>query len=138
MAPLSSFDSQMQLLGKVLDLRAQNAQVISSNIANAETPGYSPAKFQFEKELSQALKTAEGVNLQRTDNSHIPLGPSNFHQVSGKIVIAEDSSSIGDENGVSVDQEMLALSENELLYETAAQLLKKKLTLLKHVISGGQ
>jgi len=34
--------------------------------------------------------------------------------------------------------EMMALSENELLYETSAQLLKKKITLLKHVISGGQ
>lgn len=138
MAPLSSFDSQTQLLGKVLDLRAQNAQVISSNIANAETPGYSPAKFEFEQELSQALKKTQGVNLHTTNNSHIPLGPGNFNQVSGKIIITEDNTGIGDENGVSVDQEMLALSENQLLYETAAQLLKKKLTLLKHVISGGQ
>ena len=33
---------------------------------------------------------------------------------------------------------MLRLSENELLYETAAQLLKKKLTVMKYVISGGE
>ena len=49
-----------------------------------------------------------------------------------------DQTGIGDRNGVNVDQEMLDLSENELMYETAAQLLQKKLSLLKHVISGGQ
>lgn len=138
MAPLTSFDSQMQLLGKVLNLRSEKAQVISSNIANAETPGFSPAKFEFEHELSAAVKKQSGIKLNNTSSGHIPLGPASFHQVSGKIVTVEDKTLIGDENGVSVDQEMLALSENELLYETAAQLLKKKISLLKHVISGGQ
>ncbi len=38
MDPLRPFDTNMQLMGKVLDLRAQKAEVISSNIANAETP----------------------------------------------------------------------------------------------------
>jgi flagellar basal-body rod protein FlgB len=33
---------------------------------------------------------------------------------------------------------MLDLSENQLLYETAAQLLKKKLGQLSYAISGGQ
>jgi flagellar basal-body rod protein FlgB len=138
MAPLTPFDTQMRLLGKVLDLRAGNAQVISSNIANAETPGYAPARFEFEQELSDALQKQNGVRLATTSPAHIPLGPANFQQVSGKIVTVEDRTPIGDENGVSIEKEMLALSENELLYETAAQLLGKKLTLLKYVISGGQ
>ena len=138
MAPLTSFDTQMQLLSKVLDLRAQNAQVISANIANAETPGYTAKKFEFEAELTNALTKNTGIGLKTTSQTHIPLGPSNFNEVSGKIVSVEEKNPIGDENGVSVDQEMLKLSENELLYETAAQLLKKKLTLLKYVISGGQ
>jgi len=133
------FDSQTQLLGKVLDLRAEKAKTISANIANAETPGYSPARFEFEEDLARAVsKTPAGLALQTSDKAHIPLGPTNFDSVSGKIVFEKDQTGIGDENGVSVDQEMLAMSENELYYETAAQLLKKKLTLLKYVISGGQ
>lgn len=138
MEPLKPFDSSMQLLGKVLDLRAQNAQVISSNIANAETPGYSPTRFDFEKDLTAAINNNSNMSLSTSHKAHIPLGPSHFNAVNGKIITEEDESGIGDGNGVSVDQEMLALSENELLYETSAQLLKKKLTLLKHVISGGQ
>lgn len=138
MDPLRPFDSNMQLLGKVLDLRAQKAQVISSNIANAETPGYSSSRFDFEEDLANALGRRNGITLSISHESHIPIGPANFNSVNGKIITEKDQNVIGDGNGVSVDQEMLALSENELLYETSAQLLKKKMTLLKYVISGGQ
>jgi len=138
MDPLRPFDTNMQLLAKVLDLRAEKAQVISSNIANAETPGYAARRFDFEDDLASAIGRRNTIALNVSNEKHIPLGPVNFNSVSGKIVIEKDQTGIGDENGVSVDQEMLALSENELLYETSAQLLKKKMTLLKHVISGGQ
>ncbi|MDK9707940.1 MAG: flagellar basal body rod protein FlgB [Desulforhopalus sp.] len=135
MDPLKPFDSNMQLLSKVLDLRAQKAQVISSNIANAETPGYSAQRFNFEEDLAMALRGG-GVKLTTSHSAHIPLGPSNFHSVTGKIVTIEDKTGIGDKNSVSVNQEMTDLSENELLYETAAQLLKKKITQLNMVLTG--
>ncbi|MFT5698041.1 MAG: flagellar basal-body rod protein FlgB [Desulforhopalus sp.] len=138
MSPINLLDQNMQMLSKVLDLRATKAQVISSNIANAETPGFSASRFQFEDELANALGNKKGIQLQTSNKAHIPLGPGNFHNISGKIILDEEQSGIGDDNNVSVDMEMMALSENELLYETSAQLLKKKITLLKHVISGGQ
>lgn len=138
MDSLRPFDSQMQLLSKVLDLRAEKAQVISSNIANAETPGYSPSVFNFEQDLRSAIKRTGTIHLETSHNNHIPLGPTGFNSVAGKISKVADHSGIGDENGVSVDQEMIALSENEILYEASAQLLKKRISLLKHVISGGQ
>ncbi len=132
------FDTNMQLMGKVLDLRAQKAEVISANIANAETPGYSAKRFNFEQDLANALGRQGQISLATSNEKHISLGPTNFNSVSGKIITETDHAGIGDGNGVSVDQEMLSLSENELLYETTALLLKKRLTLLKHVISGGQ
>jgi flagellar basal-body rod protein FlgB len=138
MDPLRPFDTNMQLLGKVLDLRAEKAQVISSNIANAETPGFSSSKFDFEDDLAHAIGKNDTIRLATSHEGHIPIGPANFNSVTGKIITEEARTGIGDGNGVSVDQEMLALSENELLYETAAQLLKKKMSMLKHVISGGQ
>jgi len=138
MDPLKPFDSNMQLLSKVLDLRAEKAEVISSNIANAETPGFSPSRFNFEEDLAEAIGKRSGLTLATSNEKHIALGPSDFNSVNGKIFLEKDQTGIGDENGVQVDQEMLALSENELLYETTAQLLKKKMTLLKYAISGGQ
>ncbi|WP_457576595.1 flagellar basal body rod protein FlgB [Desulfomarina sp.] len=138
MDPVKPFDSQMALLKKVLDLRADKAQVISSNIANAETPGYSRAVFDFEDELNNAIHRGKNIDLATSSEKHITLAPANFASVVGKIRHVSDKTGIGDQNGVNVAQEMIDLSENEIMYETSAQLLKKKLNLLKYVISGGQ
>lgn len=137
MKPLAPFDSNIKLLQKVMDLRSANQNVIATNIANAETPGYARAKFEFEEELQQAISNKSGA-LVTTHQKHISLGPQNLESVSGTVQHITDKTGIGDENGVSVDQEMMALSENELLYETAAQLLKKKLTMLNYAISEGK
>ncbi len=135
MNPLSPFDANMRLLSKSLDLRAENQKVIGSNIANAETPGYAPARFRFEAALSSAIK-GTATTLATTHPGHIPLGLNSVETVTGMLLREPDRTGIGDENGVSVEEEMLALTENELLYETSAQLLKKKLTLMKFVIAG--
>jgi flagellar basal-body rod protein FlgB len=130
-------DQTLTLLQKVLDLRADNEKVISSNIANSETPGYAPARFKFEDQLKSAINNSS-FSMQTTHTTHIPIGAKDMQSVKGSIIRERDTTGIGDQNGVSLDQEMLALSENELLYETAAQLLKKKLSIQKYIISGGQ
>lgn len=137
MSPLNPFDSNIQLLSKVLDLRSANQSVIATNIANAETPGYTKKVFEFEHELQQAIATKPG-GLSTTHRNHIQLTPTSTNQLTGNIIEIKDKTGIGDENGVSVDSEMIALSENELLYETTAQLLKKKLSMLRYAIQEGK
>jgi flagellar basal-body rod protein FlgB len=134
---LEIFDPSMNLLSKVLDLRAANGKIISSNIANAETPGYSPTRFDFEQELRQAVNR-NGFSLATSHPSHIPPAAAGLDSVSGSAMKHTDKTGIGDKNGVNVDEEMMSLSENEIMYETAAQLLKKKMSLFGYVIQGGQ
>ena len=131
------FDANIQLLSKVLDLRAQNQQVIGANIANAETPGYAPAKFEFEGQLRQAIEQNKAMPMAAPNPGHFPLGPQNVAAIEGTITRTADQTGIGDENGVSVETEMLALSENQIMYEASAQLLQKKLGMIRYVISGG-
>lgn len=137
MNQLNLFDNTTLLLQKSLDLRSSNQRVIAANIANAETPGYAPARFEFEQELKAALSTSS-PHLTTTHDAHISIHSGSVEEVSGKVVQYPDKTGIGDDNGVSVDEEMIALSENEIMYETAAQLLKKKLSLLKYVVQDGQ
>jgi flagellar basal-body rod protein FlgB len=127
----------MNLLSKVLDLRSANGKIISSNIANAETPGYAPARFEFEQELRQAVNR-NGFSLATSHPSHLPTGAHSLDSVSGKVTTLPDKTGIGDKNGVNVDEEMISLSENEIMYETAALILKKKLTILGYIVQGGQ
>ena len=136
MPKIQQFDTTMQLLHKVLDLRSKNQEIIGSNIANAETPGFSARSFTFEDQLKSVLSGGDMTPVTTRPN-HIPLSSTSLDQVSGSISIKRDTTGIGDENTVSVDQEMIKLSENEILYEAAIAMLNKKMAMLKYAASGG-
>jgi len=130
-------DPASQALQKSLDLRAKNQNFIAANIANAETPGYSAVKFQFEDALAQAIDgRRQGLPLAVTNPGHIATGATNIAGVEGVVTEVRDHTGIGDKNSVDVDAEMLELSKNELMFETSAQLLQKKIGLLRYVIDG--
>lgn len=137
MPTLGIFDHTVGLLQKVLDLRERNQQVIASNIANADTPGFAPSRFEFEAQLKQALNHP-GVTPAATHPAHFAISAGSLEEVEGQVVRVPDSTGLGDRNGVNVDQEMVALSENQILYEAAVQALNKKLGLLKYVAGDGR
>ncbi len=134
---LTHFDTTMKLLQKVLDLRSKNQRVISSNIANAETPGYAPASMSFESQLHDVM---HGPTLRpvTTRPGHLTVSPSSLDDIQGSITRHPDRTGIGDENGVSVEEEMMKLSENQLLYEAAVTMLNKKLAILKYTANDGK
>lgn len=137
MADFKLSDRTMNVLQRSLDLRAQKQQVIAGNIANAETPGYAARKMSFEADLRKAINSPElaGRQLQA---KHFPIGGTGISGVQGRIVKQQDGNPLGDGNSVSVDDEMFDLSENQLLFEADAQMLKKKLMLLKFAASDGR
>lgn len=136
MPGIQQFDTTMKLLQKVLDLRSKNQEIIGSNIANAETPGYSAQSFTFDDQLKNALSDNNSRSVT-TQPNHIPISPVNFEQVTGQLSTNRETPEIGDKNSVSVDQEMIKLSQNEILYETAVAMLNKKLSILKYAANNG-
>jgi flagellar basal-body rod protein FlgB len=59
------FDTTIQVLDKVLELRSQKLQSISSNIANAETPGYARQKWNLKSNCArQSLAQARQLLIQ--------------------------------------------------------------------------
>ncbi len=127
------FDSTMQALDKVLEMRSQKLQLISSNIANAETPGYGAKRMDFEQDLREAIDSgARGRAV--THPRHIPAGSGHQIETFQGTVYEEQAGRIGDGNTVSLDQEMVDLSENQIKYEAAVKALSKKMSFLKMVI----
>lgn len=139
MSNIQLFDKTTVMLKSVLDLRVRNQQVISSNIANADTPGYTPAHLQFEEDIAQAL-ASKGKDLSTTSahQAHMAVGRGGLDEIKGRIIRTPGPSEIGDGNGVQVDREMIDLAENQILYEATTQMLNKKLGLLKYVIQDGR
>ena len=136
MADFKITDQTIAVLQKSLDLRAQKQEVLAGNIANAETPGYAARKFSFEENLRNAIDKPE-LNDKPTNVKHFPLATGSISDVRGTLTLDMAEAPLGDENTVSVDDEMFELAENQLLFEAGSQIIKKKLTLLKYAASNG-
>lgn len=137
MSEMKLFDRTIGLLGKVLDLRHKQQELIASNIANAETPGYTPVRLSFEEDLSKALENRTATPRQ-TDPRHIAITATNLETVQGHIERRPDKEVSVDGNGVDLDKQLINQSQNQLLYETAAQILNKKLAMLKYASQDGR
>ncbi len=137
MPKIGVFDRTIGVLENALDLRMQKQQGIASNIANADTPGYAPVRIEFEERMRSALKSGD-LQVAATHPQHIPIGPAGADGVRAKVFREPDATGIGDGNGVSVDQEMVDMAENQILYEAASQIISKKLGLLKYVAQDGR
>ena len=123
-------DKTAKLLSKALDFRAIRQNIISGNLANAETPGYVQKEVPFEKELQKAF-----------DNKHIKLATSDPGHIQGSNFIMNESYNPyhlvrehGKPNELNIDTEMAKMAQNNLLYEASAKLLSKKFEALKTVI----
>ncbi|RPJ78983.1 MAG: flagellar basal body rod protein FlgB, partial [Alphaproteobacteria bacterium] len=57
-------DKTTQALAASLKYRQMRQELIASNIANAETPGYKAKKIDFEDALARALDTDEQQTLK--------------------------------------------------------------------------
>ena len=128
-------DKTALLLKKSMDLRLRNQQIIAGNVANAQTPGYQAKTFTFEDALRQAA-TGEGTDMTVTHPRHISSHGGSIANVTGTVGEIRDTSGLGDRNTVEVDQEMINLAENQIMYEATTQLLNKKLSIIKYVVQG--
>ena len=136
MADFKITDQTISVLQKSLDLRAQKQEVLAGNIANAETPGYAARKFSFEENLRNAIDNPE-LASKPTNVKHFPLASGSISDVHGTLTMDIAAAPLGDENTVSIDDEMFDLAENQLLFEAGSQIIKKKLTLLKYAANNG-
>ena len=139
MALNAIFDTTINLLGKSLDLRAHNHNRISANIANAETPGYTPTALSFEKELQGALRNRGEATPSVTNVRHIPLrgDAGSIDMVQGSVVETPAGSPGLDGNGVELENEMGRMVENQIMYNADVQFLSKKFAALTLAIKGG-
>lgn len=115
-------DKGLQLLTRLMSAAELRARVISSNIANQSTPGYTRRVVPFEDELRQALER----------------GPEALAALQPRVLVDEDTPARPDGNNVTLELEMNALRENRLLYETYAAMLQGRLQMMEAAIQEGR
>jgi flagellar basal-body rod protein FlgB len=106
------------LLEKALNIRGFYHKLIASNIANVETPGYKEKDIDFQAELKRSM------NGSINEIEVIEKG-----NVSGIDGI--------DGNSVRMEDQVVKMSENTMMFNAFVQLINKKFSMMKYAISSG-
>lgn len=138
------FSTTVEVLGKSIDLRTRNQNLISSNLANAETPGYTPKGLAFEDQLQGAVKRSAIKGGSRSSSvphpAHLPVrgGATSIQQVSGQVIETPAKTPGRDGNSVELENEMSRMMENQVMYNASVQLLAKKFEGLRTALREGK
>jgi flagellar basal-body rod protein FlgB len=128
-------DPTIGALNTSLNLRLLRHNVISSNLANADTPGYKAKEMEFEQAFREILGASDNGSVNVTSSRHIaaretdPVFPE----------IYENPNGVENLDGNTVDRadEMAKMVENQALYTAAVEMLRKKLGAIKYAIEEG-
>lgn len=128
-------DKTMQALAAGLKFREMRQEIISSNIANAETPGYKAKRLEFEKALARALDVDGQQGMKIEDSRHFNVGGGGFENLEPEVI--NDPNGVVNESGNTVNREdeMARMAENKIMYDTLVQLMNKKIGLKKYVLN---
>ena len=129
-----SFDKAFGIHPQSLRIRAENAEVIAANIANADTPGYKAKGMDFKAALAQAA-SAQQSGMSKTHEKHFDVRTETAASIQFRTTNQSDT---GDGNTVDAQVERNLYLENSMQYQASLQFLNGKIKGLKKVISGGQ
>ena len=113
----------VDLIGKALSIRSFYHKVVSANIANSQTPGYKAKGIDFKNELNKQTGLAAGAS-----------GDEGY-----KVVEEEGDGLVRlDGNTVTLENETVKLTENQLMYQALVQLASKRFSMMKYAIGEGK
>ncbi len=112
-------DSLFGIHGMALELRAQRLGVLTSNIANAATPGYKARDIDFNgalKAMSQGAAPAQAIGA--ATQYRVPVMPSL------------------DGNTVEMATEQTAFAENAVQYEATLNMIQDRVNTVTRALKG--
>ena len=132
------FEGAIAVLQKSLNRASLRHRVITSNIANIDTPNYKSFELVVEDVRREKSGFSKTLELVRTEGQHLNGRRQASDEVKIKASEPPPFNLRADGNTVDLDRTMGKLAENTIMYRTAAQLIRRKFQGLKNVIKGGQ
>ena len=128
-------DKTLKALTTALNFREMRQELTTSNIANANTPGYKAKKLDFEEALARALDVDGEMRMNVTSDRHHNVGTGGFNNLEPEIY--DNPNGVVSENGntVDVEAEMAQMAENKLMYDALVQLINKKMGIMRYAIN---
>ena len=122
-----TFDSALGIHQQALALRSQRTEILASNIANADTPGYKARDIDFKTALASAatksIDSHSTNSLTRTNSKHIAINTADNN---AEVLYRVPNQSSLDGNTVDGLVEKSAFAENALRYQASITFLDGK------------
>lgn len=126
------FDKAFGIHPQALMLRAQRAELIAGNLANADTPGYKARDIDFQQVLKQELSGT--ARLQTTQQRHIQTDVGMIPPA--QLLYRVPTQPSLDGNSVETEREHAAFASNALEYQASLSFLNDKINGLRKAIRG--
>jgi len=128
-------DSTIQAMEHYMTRLARRQEVVASNIANIDTPGYKTKDTSFHATMEELLSgPASGLRGRSPEG----LDTWSFAPAEPEIFEVGGLPSRPDQNNVSIDQEMLKLGETSFGYSITALMLRSKFRMIASSINEGR
>ncbi|WP_312241561.1 flagellar basal body rod protein FlgB [Pantoea sp.] len=135
---LDKLDAALQFGTEALNLRAQRQEILASNIANADTPGYQARDIDFASELSRVMENgrSEGrsIALKVTSARHIEAQKDSQPAMDLLYRVPDQPSADG--STVDMDRERTQFADNSLKYQTDLTLISSQIKGMMSVLQG--
>lgn len=126
-------DNIFGIHAQMLKLRAERAQVLASNLANAETPGYRARDLNVDDVFSGLLNN-QMESLNRTNPEHYSGNDDSGFVPHLQYRVQVQPSLDG--NTVNMEQERSAFMQNALMYQASLQFINGRVSGLLTAIRG--
>ncbi|MBF0320906.1 MAG: flagellar basal body rod protein FlgB [Nitrospirae bacterium] len=119
-------DKGVKNLEKLMEATTFRHRVLSSNIANSDTPGYKARDVDFSSYFDD-----ERMKMYTTNRMHYKDGlPVTLAGLTSPL----DTLLWGDSNNVEIDMEVAKMTENAMKYQASVKLISQKFTMYKDAI----
>lgn len=125
---IDKLDAALRFHQEALNLRARRQEVLSSNIAHADTPNYKARDFDFSASLTQAVergRQSQSMSLTTTSSRHL-AGEATVMNDAELLYRVPTQSSI-DGNTVEMDVERINFADNAVRYESNLTVLSAQI-----------
>ncbi|MFP5240014.1 MAG: flagellar basal body rod protein FlgB [Acidobacteriota bacterium] len=131
------YGANASLIAKVMDLRLERQNLVMSNLANINIPGYKARTLEFEGQLQQAVDS-QGMRdgMSRTGGKGVP-GKFDVAAYQGESLKEFKPRTIYGADSVDMDKEMTTMAKNSLMYNALTTVMRSNFDGIQKVIMDG-
>ncbi|QHE88072.1 flagellar basal body rod protein FlgB [Hydrogenophaga sp. BPS33] len=135
---LEQMTGRLDFHANALLLRSQRQQVIASNIANADTPGYIARDFDFAEALRNVsgMQSGAAAGVAQTSAQHMQLGTTGAGPARPDLAYTVQTQPSQDGNSVDLDRERANFVDNSVRYESTLRFINGHVKTMLSAITG--